>query len=56
VFGWYADLLPKAIDSWEQMEQEFFNRYYGTQCTVSMIELPNTKQWKNAPVLDYINR
>jgi len=38
------------------MEQEFVNRFYSTQRTVSMTELTNTKQWKDEPVLDYINR
>jgi len=37
------------------MEQEFLNRFYNTQRTVSMAELTNTKQWKDELVLDYIN-
>jgi len=37
------------------MEQEFLNTFYSTQRTVSLTELINTKQWKNEPVLDYIN-
>ena len=55
-FNWYTDLEPESINSWEQMEQEFFNRFYSTQCTINMIELTNTKQWKDEHVLDYINR
>jgi len=38
------------------MEQEFLNRFYSTQRVISMIELTNTKQWKDEPILDYINR
>jgi len=38
------------------MEQEFLNRLYSTQRVVSMTGLTNTKQWKDEPVLDYINR
>jgi len=38
------------------MEREFLDRFYSTQCTISMIELTNTKQWKDEPILDYINR
>ena len=37
------------------MEQELLNKFYSTQRTVSMTELANTKQWKDEPVLDYIN-
>jgi len=37
------------------MEQEFHNRFYSTQRTVSMTELTKTKQWKDEPILDYIN-
>jgi len=55
-FGWNTDLEPKSIDSWEQMELEFLNKFYSIQCTVSMIELTNTKQRKDEPVLDDINR
>jgi len=42
-FDLYIDLEPEAICSWEQMEQEFVNRFYSTQCIVNMIELTNTK-------------
>jgi len=49
-------LEPKSIDSWEQMEQEFVNMFYNTQCVVSMIELTKTRQWKADTVLNYANR
>ena len=55
-FDWYTDLEPESIDSWEQLEREFLNRFYSTRCTVGMMELTNTKQWKDEPVVDYINR
>ncbi|PIN26509.1 hypothetical protein CDL12_00732 [Handroanthus impetiginosus] len=55
-FDWYVDLEPESIDSWDEMEREFLNRFYSTHHTVSMIELTNTKQWKDEPVVDYINR
>ena len=38
------------------MEREFLNRFYSTRRTISMLELTNTKQWKDEPVVDYINR
>ena len=38
------------------MEREFLNRFYSTRRIVSMMELTNTKQWKDEPVVDYINR
>jgi len=55
-FYWYTNLECESIDSWKQMEQEFLNRFYSTQCTVNMTKLKNTKQWKYEPVLNYINR
>ena len=55
-FDWYTDLEHKSINSWEQLKREFLDRFYSTRCTVSMIELTNTKQWENEPVIDYINR
>ena len=29
-FDWYTDLKPESIDSWEQMEREFLNRFYSS--------------------------
>uniref|UniRef100_A0A2N9F042 Integrase catalytic domain-containing protein n=1 Tax=Fagus sylvatica TaxID=28930 RepID=A0A2N9F042_FAGSY len=55
-FDWYTDLEPESIDNWEQMEREFLNRFYNTRRTVSMMELTNMKQWKDEPVVDYINQ
>ncbi|XP_012847343.1 PREDICTED: uncharacterized protein LOC105967287 [Erythranthe guttata] len=55
-FDWYVDLEPESINSWEEMEHEFLNRFYSTRRIVSMIELTNAKQWKDEPVVDYINR
>ncbi|KAL4598593.1 hypothetical protein ACB092_11G069900 [Castanea dentata] len=55
-FDWYTDLEPESIDSWDQLEREFLNRFYSTCRTVSMMELTNTKQWKDEPVVDYISR
>ena len=37
------------------MEREFLNCFYSTRRTVSMLELTNTKKWKDEPVVDYIN-
>ncbi|KAL0300028.1 UNVERIFIED_CONTAM: hypothetical protein Scaly_3062000 [Sesamum calycinum] len=55
-FDWYTDLEASSIDGWEQLEQEFLNRLYSTRRTVSMVELTNSRQWKEEPVIDYINR
>ncbi|KAH7859382.1 hypothetical protein Vadar_000384 [Vaccinium darrowii] len=55
-FDWYCDLEPGMLDTWEQLEQECLNRFYSTRCTVSMVELTNACQWKDEPVVDYINR
>ncbi|KAM1915184.1 hypothetical protein ACFX13_035067 [Malus domestica] len=56
VFEWYTNLEHESINSWEQLEKEFLNRFYSTRRTVSMLELTSTKQWKEEPVMDYINR
>jgi len=55
-FDWHIDLEQESIDSWGQMKQEFLNRFYSTQLIVNITKLTNTKQWKDEPVLDYINR
>ena len=55
-FDWYTDLEPESINSWEQLERVFLDRFYSMHRTVSMMEFTNTKQWGNEPVVDYINR
>ncbi|KAL0353407.1 UNVERIFIED_CONTAM: hypothetical protein Sangu_0922000 [Sesamum angustifolium] len=45
-FDWYTDLESGSINGWEQLEQEFLNRFYNTRRTVSMVELTNSHQWK----------
>ncbi|KAL0324468.1 UNVERIFIED_CONTAM: hypothetical protein Scaly_2413900 [Sesamum calycinum] len=55
-FDWYIDLEAGSINGWEHLEQEFLNRFYNTRRTVSMVELTNSRQWKEETVVDYINR
>ncbi|KAL0333103.1 UNVERIFIED_CONTAM: hypothetical protein Scaly_2211800 [Sesamum calycinum] len=55
-FDWYIDLEAGLIDGWEQLEQEYLNRFYSTRRIVSMVELTNSRHWKEEPVVDYINR
>ncbi|KAL0284681.1 UNVERIFIED_CONTAM: hypothetical protein Scaly_2841400 [Sesamum calycinum] len=55
-FDWYTDLEASSINVWEQLEQEFLNRFYSTRRTVSMVELTNSRQWKEELVIHYINR
>ena len=38
------------------MEREFLNRFYSTRRTVGMMKLTNTKQWRDEPAVDFINR
>ncbi|CAL8157199.1 unnamed protein product [Prunus armeniaca] len=38
------------------MEREFLNCFYSTRHSVSMLELTSTKQRKDEPVVDYIDR
>ena len=55
-FNWYTNLEPESIDNWEQMEREFLNRYHSTHHIMSLMELTNMRQWKDEPVVNYINR
>ncbi|KAK4397710.1 hypothetical protein Sango_1246500 [Sesamum angolense] len=55
-FDWYTDLEAGPIDGWEKLEQEFRSRFYSTRRIVSMVELTDSRQWKEEPVIDYINR
>ncbi|KAM2431630.1 hypothetical protein ACFX1W_018922 [Malus domestica] len=42
-FDWYTDLEPESINSWDQLEREFLNRFYSMRRTISMLELTSTK-------------
>ncbi|KAH7845297.1 hypothetical protein Vadar_000397 [Vaccinium darrowii] len=55
-FDWYIDLEPNSIDSWDQLQQDFLNRFFSTRRIVDMTELSNTLQQEDEPVIDYINR
>ena len=55
-FGWYTDLEPESINNWEQLKREFLDRFYSMCHMVKMMELTNTKQWKNQSVVDYISQ
>ncbi|KAL0310367.1 UNVERIFIED_CONTAM: hypothetical protein Scaly_2936600 [Sesamum calycinum] len=37
-FHWYIDLEVGPIDRWEQLEQEFLNRFYSTQRTIDYLK------------------
>ena len=55
-FELYTEPEPKVIDCWEQLENEFLNRFYSIKRTVSMVKLTNMKEQKGELVIDYINR
>ncbi|KAA0056610.1 ty3-gypsy retrotransposon protein [Cucumis melo var. makuwa] len=55
-FDWYTNLKPESIDSWEQVERDFLNRFYNTRRIISVMELTNTRQQKGEPLIDYINQ
>ena len=42
-FDWYTDLEPESINSWEQLEWDFLNRFYSNRHTISILELTSTK-------------
>jgi hypothetical protein len=42
-FDCYTDLKPNSINSWDQLERQFLNRFYSTRRIVSMVELTNSK-------------
>ncbi|KAL0373732.1 UNVERIFIED_CONTAM: hypothetical protein Sradi_3288900 [Sesamum radiatum] len=54
-FDWYIDLEANSIDSWDDLQNKFFSRFYSVQRTVRMIEIANQHQEKDEPVLEYIN-
>ncbi|KAL0284393.1 UNVERIFIED_CONTAM: hypothetical protein Sangu_2473500 [Sesamum angustifolium] len=55
-FDWYTNLEAGSINGLKHLEQEFLIRFYNIRWTVSMVELTNSRQWKEELVVDYINR
>ncbi|KAA0035918.1 ty3-gypsy retrotransposon protein [Cucumis melo var. makuwa] len=46
-FDWYTDFEPESINSWEQLERDFLNRFYSTRQQLlenQLIQLPECKQ------------
>lgn len=54
-FNWYTYLDPRTIDSSEQLECEFFNKFYITHRIVSITELTGARQWKDELATNYIH-
>ncbi|KAL6142440.1 hypothetical protein ACLB2K_060722 [Fragaria x ananassa] len=50
------DLEHESIDIWEQMENEFLNRFFSIRRMVSILELTNTKQQNSELAIEFINR
>ncbi|KAK4394169.1 hypothetical protein Sango_1887700 [Sesamum angolense] len=48
--------IRSKIEGKLKLEQEFLNRFYSTRRTVSIVELTNSCQRKEEPVIDYIIR
>lgn len=38
-----------------ELKIQFLNYFYSTRCIVSMVEMKNTRQSKDDPLVDYIN-
>ena len=55
-FDWYVSLQPQSIDSWDQLEKEFLNRFFSARRVVSFMELATARQRKDERVDDYIER
>ncbi|KAL0430983.1 UNVERIFIED_CONTAM: hypothetical protein Sradi_0724300 [Sesamum radiatum] len=55
-FYWYTDLEAGSINRREQLEQEFHNRFYNTRRAVLMVELTNSRQSKDEPIINYIDK
>ncbi|GAA0157536.1 hypothetical protein LIER_14786 [Lithospermum erythrorhizon] len=56
VFDWYADLELASIDSSSQLKSDLLNRFFNTKRIVSTMVVTVTKQRKEEPVIDFINR
>ncbi|KAK4390155.1 hypothetical protein Sango_2078800 [Sesamum angolense] len=54
-FDWYTDLEAGSINGWEHLEQEFSaaSIIHGGPSAWSSLQI---RQWKEEPVVDYINR
>ncbi|KAL0285165.1 UNVERIFIED_CONTAM: hypothetical protein Sangu_2792000 [Sesamum angustifolium] len=50
-FDCYIDLEANSINSWDDLQNKFFSRFYSTRLTFSMIELVKQHQGKDEPCL-----
>ena len=55
-FTWYSSLLPNSMQSWEDMERLFHDRFYKPQLEASIINLLGIKQQAYEPITKFLER
>jgi hypothetical protein len=55
-FSWFSSLSPNSIDSWEQLECQFYDHFYSLKNEFKLSDLTSVRQSRDESVSDYIRR
>jgi hypothetical protein len=55
-FAWYATLAPNSINSWDKLEQKFYEHFFSVEPELELTDLALVQQGGEEPVNDYIWR
>jgi len=56
VFSWFSSLAPNSIQSWNQLEHKFHDRFYNGHNEAKLSDLALVRQGQDEPASDYFRR
>ncbi|GKV42239.1 hypothetical protein SLEP1_g49668 [Rubroshorea leprosula] len=55
-YTWYPTLLPNSIHSWDEMVEQFFQKYFQNEERITILDLHNTCQHASEDLVVYVKR
>ena len=55
-FSWFSSLAPNSIQSWNQLERKFHDRFYNGHNEAKLSDLASVRQGQDEPASDYFRR
>ena len=55
-FSWFASLPPNSVQSWNELEQKFYDHFYNGDNEVKITDLTSVRQGRDESVSNYFKR
>jgi hypothetical protein len=55
-FAWFSSLASNSIDSWNQLEQKFYDHFYSRDYQLKLKDLTSDKQGRDETKSNYLKR